>query len=141
MSTSVALLGRILDNAWMQVMGTIQIGLCTGESLDANGNVIVQGEPANGVGGYARVLAPWADIMSIPASRDGSSQSVMLTNFAMITWPQATAAWGTFSHVVIESEFEPGKPIVIPISSGPITVNNEDTAVVNQNTLKVVLSA
>ena len=78
------ILDHVLKNTTYNSPSTVYLGLFTSNPTDANTGVEVTG------GSYARQTIPFA----------AASGGVSATN-ATIEFPQATATWGTVSHVGI----------------------------------------
>jgi hypothetical protein len=76
------LLDHVLRNVSYTSPTTVYVGLYTSDPEDDNSGTEVSG------GSYAR------QILSVTTSTDG-----IVTSSADVTFPQATAQWGTISHI------------------------------------------
>lgn len=98
------------------VPGTHYFALSTTTPTDAGGNFT---EP--GVGSYARVAAT-NNSTTWPAASGG-----VKANGIQITFPTATAAWGTVTHFGIYDASSGGNLLYLGALTSSLVVNNGDT--------------
>jgi len=101
---------------------TVYLALFTTATTDAGGGTEVSG------GAYARQAA------TLAAASGGASE-----NSAEITFPQATADWGTITHVALMDAATGGNMLMHTALDASKTVNNGDTFKINSGDLDVTV--
>lgn len=95
---------------------TLYFGLSTADPLDDGSGLA---EPSGGA--YARV-AVTANATNFPAASGGS-----IANGTAITFPTATAGWGTVTHVAVFDAASGGNLIVHGALTASKTIDTDDT--------------
>lgn len=105
---------------------TLYVALCTGTAPTNDPSTTT--EPSGG--SYARVAINNGGASSVwgAASTDGSGVTTK-TNVSNITFPQATANWGTITWFAILDASTGGNIIIWGTLTSPVTINSGDTAV------------
>jgi len=101
---------------------TVYVALFTTATDDAGGGTEVSG------GAYAR------QAVTLAAASGGASE-----NSADITFPQATADWGTITHVALMDAETGGNMLMHTAIDASKTVNNGDTFKINAGDLDVTV--
>jgi len=101
---------------------TVYVALFTAAPSDAGGGTEVSG------GAYAR------QAVTLDAAEDGASE-----NSADITFPQATADWGTITHLALMDALTGGNMLMHTPLDESKTVNNGDTFEINAGDLDVTV--
>lgn len=117
------ILNLMRNVAWAQFPA--YVALFTAAPSDAGGGTEVSG------GAYARQLAGLSE-----ATGSGGTTS----NEADITFPTATADWGTVTHVAIMDAETGGNMIMHSALDASKTVNNGDTFKINAGDLDVTVA-
>jgi hypothetical protein len=124
---------EILDQVWgasdYAEPATLYIGLSTTTPADDGTNV---SEPAGS--GYARVSVT-NNLTEWPAASGGAKD-----NANAITFPQATGAWGTVTHVVIYDASTGGNLLAFGALTTSKSIENGDTAEFAAGDLDITLS-
>lgn len=110
---------------------TIYVGLSTSTPTMAGGNIT---EPAGGA--YARVetsTSDWADATDADPS--------VLSNAEIITFPKATASWGTITHFVLYDAATAGNVLGYGALTTSKAIANTDTARFEAGELDVQLQS
>jgi hypothetical protein len=119
--------GKIIDhmlrNQAYTPPTTVYLGLFTSAPSDAGGGTEVSG------GSYARQA-----VALTAASGAGASE-----NSADITFPQATADWGTVTHCALFDAVSGGNMLMYTPLDASKTVNNGDTFKINASDLDIVI--
>lgn len=111
---NTALTDLLEDETW---------GLCETFSIDdVTGAKVPEGEPSTG--SYATVAVA-ASAWATPA-RDGTDQASRTSNDGEVTWPTATASWGTLGFVIIRRASDSLVKDIVPLTE-PVTVDTGDT--------------
>jgi len=101
---------------------TVYLALFTTATTDAGGGTEVSG------GAYAR------QAVTLSAASGGASE-----NSAEISFPQATADWGTITHVALMDAATGGNMLMHTALDESKTVNNGDTFKINAGDLDVTV--
>jgi hypothetical protein len=101
---------------------TVYVALFTTATTDAGGGTEVSG------GSYAR------QAVTLAAASGGAS-----TNSADITFPQATADWGTVTHCALFDAVSGGNMLMHSALDASKTINNGDTFKINAGDLDVTV--
>ena len=112
----------MLRNQAFTPPSTLYLALYTDDPTDADTGTEVSG------GGYAR------QSFTLTAASGGAS-----SNSADITFPQATADWGTITHVGIRDAATGGNLLMHSALDASKTVNNGDTFKINAGDLDVTV--
>jgi hypothetical protein len=110
------ILDLILGNTAFSLAGPLYIGLYTAPPTDAGGGTEVSG------GSYARVSVT-QNTTNWPNASGGSK-----SNGAAVTFPTATASWGTVSHFGIFDASTAGNLLRWGALSASKTIGSGDTA-------------
>jgi len=116
------IIDHLLRNQAYTPPATVYVALFTTATTDAGGGTEVTG------GSYAR------QAVTLTAASGGAS-----SNNADITFPQATADWGTVTHCALYDAVSGGNMLMHTALDAPKTVNNGDTFKFNQNELDVTV--
>ena len=100
----------------------VYVALFTSPTDDAAGGTEVSG------GGYVR------QAVTLSAASGGAS-----SNSADVTFPQATADWGTVSHLAIMDSESGGEMLMHTILDASKTINNGDTFKINTGDLDITV--
>jgi len=120
-----ALVNHVLRNtAYSSPGANIYVALYTSDPTDADSGTEVSG------GSYARVQC----------SNWNAPSNGAVTNTADITFPQATADWGTVTHVGIRDAASGGNLLFHGALTASKTVNNGDTFKFNASNLSVAFA-
>jgi hypothetical protein len=115
----------------MTIPASLYVGLHVGGSAPNNdGTGIV--EPTGG--GYTRATIV-RNTTNFPASTAGE-----VKNSAVVTFPQASADWGTVTHFVIYDALTNGNAVVVGTITTPKAVLSGDTPSFGANTLSLKLA-
>jgi hypothetical protein len=117
------IIDHMLRNQAYTPPGTIYLALFTTATTDAGGGSEVSG------GAYAR------QAITLSAASGGAT-----SNAADITFPTATADWGTISHVAIMDALTAGNMLMHSALDASKTVNNGDTFKVNSGDLDITVA-
>lgn len=118
-----ALVNHVLRNTALTSPVTVYVALYTTDPTDADTGTEVTG------GSYARQSAAFS------APTDGAT-----SNSADVTFPTATANWGTVTHVVIRDAAAGGNALFHGALTASKVVNNGDTFKINAADLDVSLA-
>lgn len=133
MAFSNYLRDELLDEVWggedFTPPTSVYVGLSTTTPNDDGTNV---SEPSGG--SYARVETT-NNLTNWPAATDGVKE-----NGAEITFPQATASWGTVTHVVMYDADTGGNFLGFGALTTSKSIENGDTAKFNANDMTITLS-
>lgn len=116
------LLDHVLRNVSYTSPTTVYVGLFTTDPTDAGTGTEVSG------GSYAR------QILSVTTASGG-----IVTSSADITFPQATASWGTISHIGILDQLTSGNLLMHTGLTTSKTIDEGDILKINTNSLTVTL--
>jgi hypothetical protein len=116
------IIDHMLRNQAYTPPSTVYVALFTGATDDTGGGTEVSG------GSYAR------QAVTLGAASGGAS-----SNTADITFPQATAAWGTITHVALMDAETGGNMLMHSPLDESKTVNNGDTFKINAGDLDVTV--
>lgn len=116
------LLNHVLRNTSYTSPTTCYVGLFTSDPTDAGTGTEVSG------GSYAR------QVLSVTTSSGG-----IVTSSADITFPQATASWGTVSHIGIMDALTSGNLLMHTPLTTSKTIDEGDVLKINTNSLTVTL--
>jgi len=116
------IIDHMLRNQAYTPPSTIYLALFTSAPSDAGGGTEVSG------GSYAR------QAVTLSAASGGASE-----NSADITFPQATADWGTITHVALMDAETGGNMLMHTAIDASKTVNNGDTFKINAGDLDVTV--
>lgn len=111
------LLDHVFGNAAYSAPATLYVGLSTSTITDAGGNIT---EP--GSGSYARVSVT-NNATNFPAASGGAK-----ANGTAITFPQATASWGTVTDFFIADASSGGNILAYGALTASKTIDSGDTA-------------
>ena len=100
----------------------VYVALFTSPTDDAGGGTEVSG------GGYVR------QAVTLSAASGGAS-----SNSADVTFPQATADWGTVTHLALMDAESGGEMLMHTILDASKVINNGDTFKINPSDLDVTL--
>jgi hypothetical protein len=117
------IIDHILRNQSFTPPATVYVALFTTATSDAGGGTEVSG------GSYARQAA------GLSAASAGAS-----SNAADITFPQATADWGTVTHCALFDAVSGGNMLMHTPLDASKTVNNGDTFRMNAGDLDVTVA-
>jgi hypothetical protein len=116
------IIDHMLRNRSYTPPATVYVALFTTATTDAGGGTEVSG------GAYAR------QAVTLAAASGGASE-----NSADITFPQATADWGTITHVALMSALTGGNMLMHTALDESKTINNGDTFKINAGDLDVTV--
>lgn len=116
------IIDHMLRNQAYTPPSTVYLALFTTPTTDAGGGTEVSG------GSYAR------QAVTLSAASGGASE-----NSADITFPQATADWGTITHVALMDAETGGNMLMHTALDASKTVNNGDTFKINAGDLDVTV--
>ena len=116
------IIDHMLRNQAYTPPSTVYVALFTSATDDTSGGTEVSG------GSYAR------QAVTLGAASGGAS-----SNTADITFPQATAAWGTITHVALMDAETGGNMLMHSPLDESKTVNNGDTFKINAGDLDVTV--
>ena len=116
------IIDHMLRNQSYTPPSTLYVALFTTATSDAGGGTEVSG------GAYARQAA------GLSAASGGAS-----SNAADITFPTATADWGTITHVALMDALTGGNMLMHSPLDASKTVNNGDTFKINAGDLDVTV--
>ena len=117
------IIDHLLRNQAYTPPATVYVALYTSDPTDADTGTEVSG------GSYARQAA------GLSAASGGAS-----SNAADITFPTATADWGTITHVGLRDALTGGNLLMHSPLDASKTVNNGDTFKINAGDLDVTVS-
>jgi len=117
------IIDHMLRNQAYTPPSTVYVALFTSATSDAGGGTEVSG------GSYAR------QAVTLGAASGGASE-----NSADITFPQATADWGTITHVGLMDALTGGNMLMHSPLDASKTVNNGDTFKINTGDLDVTVA-
>jgi len=116
------IIDHMLRNQAYTPPSTVYVALFTSATDDTGGGTEVSG------GSYAR------QAVTLSAASGGAS-----SNTADITFPQATAAWGTITHVALMDAETGGNMLMHSPLDASKTINNGDTFKINAGNLDVTV--
>ena len=116
------IIDHMLRNQSYSPPSAIYLALFTTATSDAGGGTEVSG------GSYAR------QVVTLAAASGGAS-----SNSADITFPQATADWGTITHVALMDALTGGNMLMHTALDASKTINNGDTFKINAGDLDVTV--
>ena len=116
------IIDHLLRNQAYTPPATVYLALFTTATSDAGGGTEVSG------GAYAR------QAVTLAAASGGAS-----SNTAEITFPQATADWGTVTHCALFDQLSGGNMLMHTILDASKTVNNGDTFKMNIGDLDITV--
>ena len=116
------IIDHMLRNQSYTPPSTLYVALFTSATSDAGGGTEVSG------GSYAR------QAVTLGAASGGASE-----NSADITFPTATADWGTITHVALMDALTGGNMLMHSPLDASKTVNNGDTFKINAGDLDVTV--
>jgi hypothetical protein len=116
------IIDHMLRNQAYTPPATVYLALFTTPTSDAGGGTEVSG------GSYAR------QAVTLSAASGGASE-----NSADITFPQATADWGTITHVALMDALTGGNMLMHTALDESKTVNNGDTFKINTGDLDITV--
>ena len=116
------IIDHMLRNQAYTPPSTVYVALFTSATSDAGGGTEVSG------GSYAR------QAVTLGAASGGASE-----NSADITFPTATADWGTITHVALMDALTGGNMLMHSPLDASKTVNNGDTFKINAGDLDVTV--
>jgi len=116
------IIDHLLRNQSYSPPSAIYLALFTTPTSDAGGGTEVSG------GSYAR------QAVTLAAASGGAS-----SNSADITFPQATADWGTITHVALMDALTGGNMLMHTPLDASKTINNGDTFKINASDLDVTV--
>ena len=116
------IIDHMLRNQSYTPPSTVYLALFITPTTDAGGGTEVSG------GSYAR------QAVTLSAASGGASE-----NSADITFPQATADWGTITHVALMDALTGGNMLMHTALDASKTVNNGDTFKINAGDLDVTV--
>lgn len=116
------IIDHMLRNQAYTPPATVYVALFTTATNDAGGGTEVSG------GAYARQDA------GLSAAAGGAS-----SNAADITFPQATADWGTVTHLALMDAISGGNMLMHSILDASKTINNGDTFKINLGDLDITV--
>ena len=116
------LLDHVLRNVSYTSPTTVYVGLFTSDPTDAGSGTEVTG------GSYAR------QVVSVTTASDG-----IVTSSADITFPQATANWGTVSHIGILDALTSGNLLMYTALTTSKAIDTGDIFKITTNNLTVTL--
>lgn len=118
-----SLINHLLRNTSFTSPATVYLALYSSNPTDADTGTEVSG------GGYAR------QAMTFGAPTDG-----VATNSVQVTFPEATAAWGTVSHVGIRTALTGGSLLFHAPMATPKTIAQGDQQIFKVGTVSASLS-
>jgi hypothetical protein len=116
------IIDHMLRNQALTPPSTLYLALFTSAPSDAGGGTEVSG------GAYAR------QTVALDAAAGGAS-----ANTSDVTFPQATADWGTVTHCALMDAVSGGNMLMWTPLDAPKTVNNGDTFKVNSGDLDLTV--
>jgi hypothetical protein len=116
------IIDHLLRNQSYTPPATVYLALFTTATTDAGGGTEVSG------GSYAR------QAVTLAAASGGAS-----SNSADITFPQATADWGTVTHCALYDAVSGGNMLMHSALDASKTINNGDTFKINAGDLDVTV--
>ena len=116
------IIDHMLRNQAYTPAGTVYVALFTSATTDAGGGTEVSG------GAYAR-----QDVGLSAASAGASS------NAGTITFPTATAGWGTVTHIALMDALTLGSMLMHSTLDASKVVNNGDTFKINAGDLDITV--
>jgi hypothetical protein len=116
------IIDHMLRNQSYTPPATVYVALFTTATSDAGGGTEVSG------GAYAR------QAVTLAAASGGASE-----NSAEISFPQATADWGTITHAALMDALTGGNMLMHTALDESKTVNNGDTFKINAGDLDVTV--
>jgi hypothetical protein len=116
------IIDHMLRNQAYTPPSTVYLALFISAPSDAGGGTEVSG------GSYAR------QAVTLSAASGGASE-----NSADITFPQATADWGTITHVALMDALTGGNMLMHTALDASKTVNNGDTFKINAGDLDITV--
>jgi hypothetical protein len=116
------IIDHMLRNQSYTPPSTVYLALFTTPTSDAGGGTEVSG------GSYAR------QAVILSAASGGASE-----NSSDITFPQATADWGTITHVALMDALTGGNMLMHTALDASKTINNGDTFRVNAGDLDIAV--
>ena len=116
------IIDHLLRNQAYTPPATVYVALFTTATNDAGGGTEVSG------GAYAR------QAVTLSAASGGAS-----SNSAAITFPQATADWGTVTHLALMDALTLGNMLMHTILDASKTINNGDTFKINVGDLDITV--
>lgn len=119
------IIDHMLRNQSYTPPATVYVALFTADNGLEGG--IITGEVSGGA--YAR------QSVTLSAASDGES-----SNSADITFPQATADWGTITHVALMDASTGGNVLMYSALDASKTVNNGDTFKINAGDLDITVT-
>ena len=117
------IIDHMLRNQAYTPPSTVYLALFTSATDDSGGGTEVSG------GSYAR------QAVALTAASGGASE-----NSADITFPQATADWGTITHVALMDALTGGNMLMHSPLDASKTVNSGDTFKINDGDLDVTVA-
>jgi hypothetical protein len=116
------IIDHMLRNQAYTPPSTVYVALFTSATNDAGGGTEVSG------GAYVR------QAVTLAAASGGAS-----SNSAAVTFPQATADWGTITHLALMDALTGGNMLMHTALDASKTVNNGDTFKINAGDLDVTV--
>ena len=116
------IIDHMLRNQAFTPPATVYVALFTSATTDAGGGTEVSG------GAYAR------QAVTLGAAAAGAS-----SNSAAVTFPQATADWGTITHIAIMDASTGGNMLMHSILDASKTINDGDTFKIEIDDLDVTV--
>ena len=116
------IIDHLLRNQAYTPPTSVYVALFTTATDDAGGGTEVSG------GGYVR------QAVTLSAASGGAS-----SNSAAVTFPQATADWGTVTHLAIMDAESGGEMLMHSILDASKTINNGDTFKINTGDLDITV--
>ena len=116
------IIDHMLRNQAYTPPSTVYVALFTSATDDAGGGTEVSG------GSYVR------QSVTLSAASGGAS-----SNSADITFPQATADWGTVTHLALMDAESGGEMLMHTIVDASKTINNGDTFKINTGDLDITV--
>jgi hypothetical protein len=123
-----AIINHIFRNTDFTRPANIYIGLFTAAPSDAGGGTEVTG------GSYARVAVATGASSAWDAASGGAT-----ANTGAITFPQATAGWGTITHMAAFDASTGGNQLFWAALASPKVVDTDDTFEIGAGDLDVTL--
>ena len=118
-----ALINAVLRNTSYTSPTTVYVGLFTDDPTDADTGTEVTG------GSYARTAVTF-----------GAPSNGVSTNSADVTFPTATASWGTVTHIGIYDASTSGNLLFHTILDTPKTIDSGDIFKITTGNLSVTLA-
>ena len=118
-----ALINAVLRNTSYTSPTTVYVGLFTDDPTDADTGTEVTG------GSYARTAVTF-----------GAPSNGVSTNSADVTFPTATAGWGTVTHIGIYDASTSGNLLFHTILDTPKTIDSGDIFKITTGNLSVTLA-